>query len=356
MPWPATVIQRAFAQVPNKSLHLRAGDYVRPLFIGNNWARIRIGILASVYNYDSMVISLTNLPLYLGICSGSDAPVGAAWTRSFLGASLFGTPFTGTSNNFTIVGTTYWNTTACTPFRKYENLITGVAGSNATASPSLQAYKKRFPYFVDIERPVSDSGLVTIKVYGCNAAQSIQDFRPSDFLAGLDQLSAPVAGQITLTQLASVATLGSSDLHGPLDTFNLYWGRCAYPLEVFALGASVIYENTRPITVDATGYDSMRQYNNGSIINFTGGTGWSGAGFPATVGTNIGNPYPQICAGSGTYSGTLYPFAGTYFPALFSGTTVGWPLDEFESYAIGTITSGVTVSAGSGWASPAVIA
>ena len=360
MPWPATVVQRVYAQVPNKALQLGAYDFVRPLFLGNNWARIRIGILASVYNTSGLLINLANMPCYLGLCSGTSTPVGAAWTKSFLGASLFGTPFTATSNTFTIANSGvhyYWTTTNCTPFRKIENNIVAVAASAATASPTLQAYKKRFPYYVDFERPLSDQGLVTIKVYGCNSSQApVQDFRPADFLDGLDQFAAPNIAQVALTALANVSTIPISDLAGPLDTFNLYWGRNANVLEVFALGASVIYENTRPDTTNAYGYDSMRQYNTGTLTTFAGGTGWTSGGFMALVGSNIGNPYTMIAAGSGTYSGTMYPFAGTHLPALFAGTTVGWPAENFQVYGTGSVTSGVTVSAGSGWSSAGILA
>ena len=60
-------------------------------------------------------------------------------------------------------------------------------------------------------------------------------------------------------------------------------------------------------------------------------------------------------ASTGSLSGTVWPYAGTAYPALYHGTACGWPIDTFEAYSTGSMVSGVTINSGSGWALPGVL-
>jgi len=77
----------------------------------------------------------------------------------------------------------------------------------------------------------------------------------------------------------------------------------------------------------------------GNMIYWGSNTGtiYSGGSY-ANVGTTSNNAFPMV------YTTYNYPTDGN---ALY-GTTVGLPYDDFESYATGSITSGVTVN-GSYW-------
>ena len=382
MPFPATIIQRAYAQVPTKVIQLAGANWVRPLYFGTGWSRIRIGALISIY--DTFNATIPNAILHMGLCSGTDAPVGNTWTRSFIGACLTGT-VNGTCTLTRTAGTSgiYWAGAAPTGFRKIENNVyptatgtLGYFGATEAVNPGANAGQfapRRTPVYVDITRTVGGGNtLATISFYGPPAAQAAaQDYRPNDFLAGLDYPGVPnIYGLAMTAWLNAVATVYVGEGAGPLDTVNIYWNRTSNPLEIHAVGVSIAYESTWGSSVNAWGADSFTQYGSGTMSgqNLNQGSGWSGSPWSlSTFGTNRGNPAIMQAPSAGTYpffgsvpstgtmTGTYWKSYGSVVPALYQGTVVGWPIDSFEAYAFGSITSGVTVSAGSGWSSPALI-
>lgn len=389
----ASISQRVFAFVPDKTM-LFTGEYLRQFKITNQWQRIRIGIECA-FTPDS-TNSIADCGFFLGICSGNQG-LGSWFTPYFIGASLIGTSTPASTRTMTYTANTnnpYFAFTAGNSFKKVETTITSIAALTATAGPLSYTgwFKRRACYYVDITKTLGGSGACTITVYGPTAANTgATDMRPDDFMEGLDTFGAPIVNGITLTQLASTATTVSEAL-GPLDTFNLLWTRTSFPLEVSALGASVVYANETYTGVggaDET-FDQYYVYSGTAISNgstpvpsgvLSGGTGWSG---PIILGGSYSNPSVQIgLAGTSagmpdetfeSYdTGSLYSggsnggigwggaiiIGGSYSnPAPqygLAGTSSGFPDDTFESYGTGTITSGVTINAGTGWQGAAYI-
>jgi len=383
MPFPGTVVQRVYGQVPNKAIQLAGANWVRPLYVGTNWSRIRIGMLCTILN--PSLTTITNCPLYMGLCSGKNNPVGFDRTDSFIGACLTGTANSTCTLTYAAGATTnYYTGAAPTACRKYENIWTTSAAGTAIVIASLGpqtvggpvsafARARRTPIILDITRGDSGGGLLsTISMWSTVAATAAFDYTPADLLDGVHQTGAPIiAGQTLSVGLNAINTLYISDMMGCLDSICIYWSRAAFPLEIHAVGATVKYPSLYASSDNTHGVDAFTQYGSGTLggRSLNSGTGWSGGAWQvAAFGTNRGNPalmasgdagtYPYFgsFASIGTISGTVWPFAGTQFPALWHGTVCGWPLDNFETfYSVGSITSGVTINSGSGWASPGVL-
>lgn len=383
MPWPGTIVQRVYGQVPNKAIQLANATWVRPVYVLSNWARIRIGMLVTVNN--PSLVTIANCPLYFGMCSGSDNPIGFNLTRSFIGACVTGAANGTCTLTYSAGATTnYYTGAAPTACRKYENIwvtsSTGTAIVLAAYGPQTVegpvnafARERRTPIILDITRGDSGGGLLsTISMWSTVAATAAFDYTPADLLDGVNQTGAPIiAGQTLAVGLNAINTINVSDLMGCLDSICIYWSRAAFPLEIHAIAASVKYPTLYNTCDNTHGVDAFTQYGSGTLggRSLNSGTGWSGSPWVLSgYGTNRGNPATMVAGDAGTYpffgsynsygsiSGTYWPFAGTQLPALYQGTTIGWPMDNFETfYSIGSLTSGVTINSGSGWATPGVI-
>ena len=383
MPFPGTVVQRVYGQVPGKVIQLAGANWVRPLYVGTNWSRIRIGMLCTILN--PSLTTIANCPLYMGLCSGKNNPVGFDRTDSFIGACLTGTANSTCTLTYTASTSNFYTGAAPTACRKYENIWTTSAAGTAlvfaargpdVVSTVVATFSKqrRTPVYIDIARGESGGGLLaTINCWSTTATTAAFDYAPADFLDGLNQTGgAPIiAGQTLVVGLTAINTLYISDMLGALDSMCIYWSRAAFPLEIHAVGATVKYPSLYASSDNTHGVDAFTQYGSGTLggRSLNSGTGWSGGAWQvAAFGTNRGNPALMASGDAGTYpffgsynsygsiSGTVWPFAGTQFPALWHGTVCGWPLDNFETfYSVGSITSGVTINSGSGWASPGVL-
>jgi len=389
----ATVSTRAFAYVPDNTLKF-SGEYLRQFRILNQWQRIRLGVLCAITPDGTS--SITDVPLVLGICTGNQG-VGNWWTPYFVGASLIGPYVTISARTATWNQNTnnpYYSFTAGQSFKKLETTLSAITTLSATNGvPAFTGwFKRRAAYYIDIIKSLGGSGAGTVTVYGPNAA-AVQSFdaRPDHFLAGLDAAGIPVVNGQTYVSLGSTA-VNLSEALGPLDTFNLLWTRQAFPLEISAMGASVVYANEVYYGIggaDET-FEQYYVYSGTAISNgstpvpsdvLSGGTGWGG---PIVLGGSYANPSVQIgLAGTSSgfpddnfesYSvGSLYSggsnggigwsttiiMGGSYSnlgaQVGLAGTSSGFPDDTFESYGTGTVISGVTINLGTGWQGAAYI-
>lgn len=389
----ASVSQRVFAYVPDKTLVFQ-GEYLRQFAVTNQWQRIRVGVLCAFTPNGTS--SITDCGFFLGVCAGNQG-IGSWMTSAFIGASIIGNAAGASTRTMSWNQNTndpYYSFTAGQSFKKYETNITTIASMTATYGlPSFIGWRKRrAPYYVDITKTLGGSGACTLTIYG-PAAANVQttDIRPDHFMTGLDMFGAPVCNGITMTQLASTSTTVLEALGG-LDTFNLLWTRSQFPMEISALGASIVYANevyTGQGGADET-FEQYYPYAGTAISNgstpipsgvLSGGTGWSG---PIIFGGSYANASVQIglagtsagfpdetfeSYGTGSvYSGGSYGGLGWGGPIIINGsysnpsaqiglagTSAGFPDDTFESYGTGTVISGVTINGGTGWQGAAYI-
>lgn len=339
----ATVTTRAFAYVPDNTLKF-SGEYTRQFKILNQWQRIRLGVLCAITPDGTS--NITDCPIVFGVCTGSQG-IGNWWTPYFIGASLVGAYTTVSTRIATYNQNTnnpYYSFSAGQSFKKSETTSTAIATLTTTyGTPSFTGwFKRRVAYYIDITKSLGGSGAGTITVYG-PALAAVQSFdaRPDHFMAGLDAAGIPVVNGQTYVSLGSTA-VNLSEALGPLDTFNLLYPRATFPLEISAMGASIIYANEAYYGIggaDET-FEQYYAYAGTSISNgstpvpsnvLSGGTGWGG---PIVLGGSYSNPSVQLG---------------------LAGTSSGFPDDTFESYGTGSIFSGITINAGTGWQGAAYV-
>jgi hypothetical protein len=394
MPSSSTITQRVFAQIPDKVL-VFSGEYLRQLKIAGNWMRVRLGVLCAVTPNGTS--NILDCGFFLGMCRGNQGYANY-WTPNFIGGCITGASAVGVKTLTYSAGGNFPYYTAATTgcvTRKQETTTTDAgASTSAYFVPANATFnKRRAAYYVDITKLVGGSGASTVTVYTVPLAgvQSF-DFRPDHFLSGLDQQGAPVINGQTCTVVAT-ATVACGEALGPLDTFNLVWTRSQFPLEISALGASVIYSNDVYSTCGGAD-EPFNQYfaNTGTsagtnpVPNSTlnAGTNW---GSPIILqGSFASNPYAQngyagttagfpndltfssygtgTITGSGTLNGGIGWDGGVYiygsfanlaYQSGYAGTSQGLPSDNFESYGTGTVTSGVTINGGTGWQGAAYV-
>lgn len=340
MPFDAAIIKRDFTSVYDTALVLGGASYLRTLAYGNGWSRIRLGALVAVTA--NSTIHINDVAFTLGLCSSTQYPGSANLPANAFGASINGSYSVGAARTLAYTansGFPYYSATTGTVYRRQGTLTVNSAAFGAFFLPLAYTgtQKRRFPIIVDITRSLGGSGLATVIVYGVTTTAIAQlDFRPDDLQSALDQVGTPTMRNTALTASTTISTVPIGDETGPLDTFELFWSNSTFPLEIYAVGAVVINptQNIPAMTVYTDiggGADDLTQY------------------MPATQITTISSVY-----GTGfAEAGTIFPYgysAGTVFIGI-PGTSGGSPTDTFQQYTTGSVTSNVTINAGTGWAS-----
>jgi len=352
MPFSASIVNRVFSCVPDKVIRLGGASWLRPMggpTLPANWERIRFGVLCAVTPNGTSNIS--DALFLLGLTASTTAPGSAYSTDNFLGLSVIGSPVTASTRQLTYTagsGNPYYSCTGGVAFHKVNNtILTNSAASTAMLLPLAQTgvYFRRAIVIVDITRPTGGIGSTTIVVY-CNTtaatAQTI-DFRPDDLFDALDQPGQPtLRGGSVINSVLSTTAVNYSPVGGDVDTFEIFWSSNTFPLEISAIGATVI----RPLGYTDVGFasDTFESYavSAGSIAPvdsfLDSGSGWSTPGSVISTWSyndgslaNASNFAPQIY---GQYNGT-----------------VNSPSDGFETYAAGSVYGNGTLDAGTYWAS-----
>jgi hypothetical protein len=337
----AFITERLFTYVPSKVLMLGGEQWSRKIALGNQWSRVRLGFLGAIggsasYNASYLMMGLCNNGIggatavggsAIGAClSGSTITAAGAWTFN----SNTGRPYYSSSASGKV-----YRRSAGFPGPFGASLASETSASittvNIPASGGVNYFYRRAPVYFDITREIGGGGSATVTVWGPTSAAMDLDFRPNDFMDGLDTVAGPVLQGITFAALINT-TIPISDMLGGLDTFFIMWQRTLGRLELSAIGASV----TRPYAWDS-------------------GIGGASDSFSAYDFTGTALP-SVLTAGSGFSAQAV--FGGSYTnPGLFSGWagTTGYPHDSFYDYALGTVVSDVTVSSGTGWAGNGVL-
>lgn len=345
MSFTASIITRDFVNQSDKALKIGGAAYTRKISYNNNWSRIRVGALVSVTANGTN--NINDVAFTLGLCSGLTYPASAPSPANAVGACFCGNLSVGAVRLFQYIagtGNPYYSMTAGTAYRK-QGLTVINSSSTVTSFFIPQAgtglVRRRVPILIDITRNVGGGGLASITVYGIAVQASVfLDYRPDDLQYALDYLGTPILRGITMTAGTTV-TLAVGEETGPLDTLELFWSSQAFPMEVYATGAVITAPTLNtgtqlpyPNTPGAAA-DDFTQYAAETQITSTGtstGTGWS-------------------------QGGTIVPFGYSNGTVVINlpGTSGGYPDESFQQYATGSVTSNVTINAGTGWTSNAFI-
>ncbi len=382
----ASISKRSFLFTDKNLLTLANEEWCRTLPNGNNWVRIRLGFLAAVSSNSTR--NITDAACFFGLCAGKTAPSSAWNAQNFVGVSLIGgaAPLSTRTLTYGSATNPYYSATTGQIFRRFNQTITASNfGSSAAAfvPAAVGTQRRRVPFIIDIQRQTGGGGLYTFFVYGVQAnVTTAFDFRPDHLLDMVDQLGTPASFSQTMTVLGSNQTINVSEVEGGFDTICLYWGRQAYPLEVYAIAASISTDAPYPSAAWGGATENFDSYQVGSVVPSAGtlnaGNGWTSTW--VVSGTSMGtSQFGLAGTTTGAYDsfdsysvGTFLPnmrkgsnWAGTYsltgtWPNLdaqvgYAGTSAGMPYDTAGSYAI-TSGSLVTLDKGIGFASPGTVA
>src|SRR5512143_81472 len=353
MPFTASIIQRNFIYVPDTILKLGAAAWLRKLpVLSEPWSRIRIGLICAVTPNGTG--NIADVMFTLGICSGNVYPGSNVNTLNFLGASLIGTQAVGATRLLTYTASATGPYYACTAGYFFAKAEGNVYSTGAGFSPALALstaftgrYDRRTLIVLDITKSQGDAGAVTMTLYGPSTTLvQNTDYRPDDLQYALDNVTTPTIRGQALSVLSSNSTVVFSPLTGDIDTLEVFWSSNAFPLEISAIGATIILPPFYSSNIAGSAIDTFEGYatSSGSIPEstfLTGGSGWSGAG-------SIG--YDVVDFGASANTSNLAP---QVYGQLIGTTNV--PDDPFEQYLAGTVNSGVTVNQGTFWGGPAII-
>lgn len=335
----AQAATRVYQFVPDNVLQLANAEFRRKIFVGNQWQRIRLGFLASVVP-NGIQNDVALLQCLFGMSSSVGPGVSQANTANFIGVSLIGAPPAGNTLTYTTgYPNNYYARSSENVFAKLGAAYTlGTADTSALVwCPQGVGNFRRFPYILDITRPAGGAGTYTLSVYGVAAAGATVDHRPDHFFSCLDITGTPVSNGVTLTVICNARTISWSEIGGPLDTISLYWSKISSPLEVSAIGAAIqdvtIYGETSGGYIESWGAGTLTPdiYSYGTVLS--------------------GTLTPSYATGPISSSGSA---ANLAIYDTVSGTSTG-PADSFDSYSVGTVDSGLTLTGGLGWAGPGYV-
>jgi hypothetical protein len=238
----AAIGSRTFNLIEDRYLTLANEEFLRPLSIGNNWSKLRLGAMLALPPNGTN--NLTGCSLMLGICSAANpfantAGFAAASTTNFIGLDLVtdssGNPASGVFTYNAGSGNPYYSvSSACA--RRRVGTTDSVAVATALAHAVTQTtgtLARRTLHYVEITK---GSPSYTVKYYAENSTLAVMDFTEAHFLDGLEQSGTPTVNGQSLFA-SSVMSLACDESAGVFDTVNLFWNRSQFPLEVYALAA-----------------------------------------------------------------------------------------------------------------------
>lgn len=223
--------QRVFAVGGNQLyMTLANEEYVRPLGIGTNWSRLRIGVLMAM-TPDS-TNNLSSMTFTMGICSGTANPYGAALTTNWAGVSVFSTAggMTYTAN----AGNPYF--TNGTPGQGAKKvgaaLTTANVGVNTNIPTNGGAIQRKVPIMAEV---IKGSPNYTFALVSPPSGAMTTDFSFGYFIDAMEQTSVnPVANGQTFNG-ATGAGIAVTEVTGVFDTLDIYWNKAAYPVEIYGI-------------------------------------------------------------------------------------------------------------------------
>ena len=223
-----------------KCLSISNGEYKRGLSIGNNWTKLRIGMLvAQNPNGTSNLTSGTRF--ILGMCSGQTYGFGGgANTVNAVGVNFTGRSFSSNNWNFTYimtgVGACYEGSGGTGFYTKVGAIITdfgGDAGARVVVPATTGSLQRRYALYVQVEK-----GSPNYTVYSVTTPVSIaasSDYSVSDFESGLQAATLPVTINGYTLDVVS-ASVTASEVAGVFDTVNFYTN-FTEATEIYEVGA-----------------------------------------------------------------------------------------------------------------------
>lgn len=226
-----------YAGRTEKRLAITNGAYARTFGWGNQWKKLRIGVVWSMAATAS--VPVTNL--YFGVCSGTNNTPYDASTTAFVGTA-----------NLNGAGSWVFNAGTDYPYfqlANFQNLVvrkattsTNIVGGSVSFISS-STHTNRLPLVFEVSRTGYQAGVTyTVTLY---QASNNQFSREADwnYRALRREIEVTVAGNNVLTvNMTSITGTSAFDENaGPLDTFVLTWDNPASAIELSSIVVLRLY-------------------------------------------------------------------------------------------------------------------
>jgi len=241
------IYSQNFAAGNQQYLTLSAESYARPLTIGTDWNRLRIGILAAIPSLYGNAWNIKNATIAAGVCAGIASSPTANAPAHCVGYGLPIPPQTATgctwSYNAGSSGYTYYSNSTTKYGFKY------AAGANTLTSGLTLAsmlprddgtLPRRGLLIFDFAKSALISGNMSISGLSGAAAHMSLDITSNDLYYALGAVTAPVVQGTALTQGSGATVAFNETTNGALNTVFVFWSNWLpfqlYEIGVFRLG------------------------------------------------------------------------------------------------------------------------
>lgn len=207
----------------DRRLQLGNEDFVRPMLIGTNWKKIRIGLR---WAFNDTGGDILTAGFVAGVCQGTQYSYSSPSCTDFIGVSLPGgaTPDTISLVRLTSTAVYYaspGNANGATIHKKVGAVTTVVAmGLNYGAYTNAVPSSYRSLYFIEITKGAPN---YTVGVW--NQYQHQTDFSRATFIGMMDNESAPAP-------LAATSATPAYSGNGLFDSVCLRWNKSTPTVEI----------------------------------------------------------------------------------------------------------------------------
>lgn len=239
----SVIYSRVFASATRNYLNLATGDYMRPIAIGDNWNRIRIGMLCSLGTVDELAVPIRGASFNVGVCSGYSSSSSMLAPSHFVGFGWPSTPDTGNSLTYNAGsgGNSYF--TGTWMFYKY---AAGVKTTSAVGADTMQlpsnattggALARRGVFVLEINKSALYVGNITQSTMHNATAHMSQDLTSSDLQYCVESATVfpYIQGTATLGQAIGNSIAFNEIQNGPLNTINIFWNHYLAAFQLYEL-------------------------------------------------------------------------------------------------------------------------
>jgi len=248
----ATIVQRITGQTWEDGLRMGSESLMRKAFFGRLWNRIRLGIIFS-FTPNSTAQDIRDLQLNLGLVAGNyplthplcDYGVGVCANGSIGRDQGFNTSYSSTTHPFRPL---YSFATGTRAFQQQRESYVIYTGGNANAAVVVDAdavSNFMVPFFIDFNRPQATlAGSWTITTYTINATAATANigWKQSHLSDALETWSTPTVNGVSFVTASFTPQV--SEFGGELDKICVSWNSDAHPITLWAIGASLSYDQS----------------------------------------------------------------------------------------------------------------
>lgn len=228
-----SILKRTVGGVDDKRLVLANGEALRNLTYLNNWNVVRLGMQVSI----EAAALIPGTPQFVfGLSSGQTNGFGAPVSQHFLGMRS-----QGATAAYTAGPPAYWSFSTLKACKKIGGTITDAAaftGTTVMIMPRASTTLVRAAVLLEITKGAPNFSIQMVS--SINATAVGTDVTDTQFLNAMQSATmAGAAGALDVggfyLQSNTVTLAIDEATNGFFDSFNVFWDRTAFPLEISAI-------------------------------------------------------------------------------------------------------------------------